>query len=311
MKRRALLRGGLQGALTLGVAKTLHNTVVGYGHFGIGHNLRTRELEPVARASMPRLDWRERTIDGVPVRVRDGVVRYRQAGAWTAVTEEAPLHFRDLQQDVADLRADAVRFRFLPVDAFFDLTRRDESRPSMVALLRRERAASPTDVASVTGVSPADSAALIAALVGAFRDRTSYDIPRYLAGSVEDNLLPGDADLRAPFVPEVDFARLARGDKQFRLFCTGYTRLANEAIHATPVSDQQPPIFGVQVRNRRHKHVYNGIGSVLRLDGDLTVPMAFVDYMETTLVDDFRANRLRELSVDAAAGRHRADEIRW
>ena len=311
MNRRAFIRRGALGGFTLGIAKALHNTTIGYGQFGIGDNLQTADIEQVAKADMPALEWRERTIGDQPVRLTPSGIRYQRDGRWPRIDEDAPPIVHEFQRDLTAIHADEFTFAFSGIDSFFDTVETADVRPAMVTFLRNSMTADPSLVETVTGVSPTRPQPLLTAFVELFRDRSRYDVPRYVAGSIDDNVLPFDANLRDPFEPDIDFELLASHDDTIGMFCTEYTWLVIEALHSVPAERQTPPVFGVQVRNRRHKHMYNGIGSVIRRDDELIIPMTFADYTDTTLIDDFRAGRFVDDSLDAYDTSHRADQIRW
>jgi hypothetical protein len=59
------------------------------------------------------------------------------------------------------------------------------------------------------------------------------------------------------------------------------------------------------VRDRRHKHVYNGLATAFLEDG-LTIAVTFLDYTHSTLYHDFRL-----IGLAAYDEWHRADEIHW
>lgn len=310
--RRTLLRGGLTAAASVGAGRALHNTVIGYGQFGLGKNLRTQDLASIAveRLTLPR--HFATTIDGDDVAIRRGSIRYRRDGDWHPVDGDAPAPVETFAADVAAIRDGDVTFTFHDPDAFFDRLRDERPRPPVVALLRA-RAPTPADpdrVASVTDVDPTDGEGLVRGLTEAFRDHSYYDVPRYVAGSVQDNLLFGSMNLRAPFRPTVSFEALDDADDAIGLFCTEYVRLVNRAIVSVPASEQTPPLVGLTVRNRRHKHVFNAVASAIHADG-LEIPMTFVDYTYSTLYDDFKLTGVLGEGLNAYGTRHRADRIQW
>jgi hypothetical protein len=177
----------------------------------------------------------------------------------------------------------------------------------------RGRIAEPVTPETVTqfgGVSPTDRKGLITGLKDGFREYGYYDVPRYIAGSVQDNMIQGARDLRAPFEGPTDFETLLE-EGTTGLFCYELTYRAIEALHSVPATEQNPPLVGFWIRDRRHKHVYNGIASVLRDDGELRVPMTFLDYTDSTLYDDLRVKRITGEGLCACDRGHRADEIYW
>lgn len=312
MKRREMMWRTGQGAIALGIAKTLHNTVVGYGQFGIGSNLISQDLEAIASAKFPSFRRRRYSqIDNNAVRVRSGIAEYEDDGEWREARDADHAAIRSFDRDVRTVTTGDFSFRFCDLQSFFEDIDPDSVRPAIVELLRGRAGADPETIMSLTSASLHDAEALVYGLADIFREQTRYDIPRYLAGAVDDNLLPVDANLREPFRPTVDFETLASQSTPIGLFCTEYTRLANAAVHSIPAVEQSPPIFGLTVRNARHKHVYNGFGTVVSHQDEMVLPITFADYTDSTLVDDFRLRKFVGERVNAFDTSHRADEIWW
>ncbi len=312
LNRRSVLRGGLTAAAAVGVGRAMHNTVVGYGQFGLGENLHTQDLARLAADGLVTPRLYTTTIDDYDVELRRGAVRYRREDDWQSVAEDAPTPVGTFAADVAAIQDGDVSFTFHEPTTFFERLRDHRTLPRIVGLLRARAPtpADPTRVASVVGVEPTDGEGLVLGLVDAFRSHSYYDVPRYAAGSVQDNLLFGSVDLRAPFRTTVSFEALDTTRDEVGLFCMEYVRLANRAIVSVPATDQSPPLVGITVRNRRHKHVFNGFASAIRTDG-LEIPMTFVDYTYSTLYDDLSLRGVLGEGTNAFGTRHRADTIQW
>jgi hypothetical protein len=165
-------------------------------------------------------------------------------------------------------------------------------------------------VEEVVAAPPTRPRAIAEGLVGGFREHASYDVPRYLAGSVEDNVLFGAADLREFFESPVDFEAVADGETT-GLFCYELVYRSIEAFHATHPADQRVPVAGTVVFDDRHKHVYTGLASVVREGGDLVVPMTFLDYTHSTLYDDLALGGVLGEGLEAYNRRHRATAVYW
>lgn len=315
MTRRQLLRHGVGGGVTIGMAKALHNTTIGYGHFGVGENLRTQDLAAIAGANFRVPQVAEMEIDGYDVALAGESIRYRtDTEEWQNGRDpDAPDWVTRFAADVDDLRAGAFTFTFAGVEDFFSSVPDADLRAPAVEVLRGSNYArtNPDAIAEFVGTSPGDAEAIVRGLVPAFREHSRYDAPRYLAGSIDDNVLPVDADLRAPFRPSVRFDAITESTEPVGLFCGEFTILANRAIRSVPATSQSPPLYGLIVRDRRHKHVYNGFGSVRRTADGLELPITFVDYTHTTVYDDFNLTRLLGSGFDAYTTRHRADTIAW
>ena len=329
MKRRQVLRLGLQGGVTLAAAKAIHNVFLGYGRIGPGTNLRVQDLDRVAadRFSVPNSYWG--SVDGHDLVLDDERLWVGDDDdSWTTIDLDADAPERalevddrfgfetqpltELTTDLESLRVSAYTFEFHDVDGFFDRIAASTSRPYTADLLRgrRYRTADPATVERFTDVSPTDPRALLEGFVPAFRRWTSYDVPRYVAGSVEDNVLFSRVELRRHFQPEATFEAIMAADG-VGLFCWEFTFLANEALHSLPAHEQQIPLLGCWVRDRRHKHIYNAFASVIRADGELVIPVSFVDYTHTTLYDDLSLTWLLGEGFDAYDTSHRADELYW
>lgn len=315
MNRRELLSFGVRGGLAFGLAKALHNTVLGYGHVGLGENLHSQPLEEIARERFRLPEWYDTQVAGQRVRLRpSGPVVRTSDGRWEPIPEDPTRSaLRRFRNDLQDLRTGSFRFAFASPDTLFRTVDAAETRPALVDVIRGhlQQRTDPETVEAFADVSPTRAEPLIRALVGAFREQTRYDFPRYLAGAVDDNVLPVNGNLRGPLRPDADLRTIHEAEDPVGLFCGEYTRLSIRAVHAVPARDQSPPLYGVYVRDRRHKHAYTGFGSVIDEEGELVLPMTFVDYTDTTRYGDLRLESLFGSGFDAYDTWHRADEIRW
>jgi hypothetical protein len=172
-------------------------------------------------------------------------------------------------------------------------------------------------VGEFTAADPTDPEAVVRGLVGAFREKTDYDVPRYLAGAVQFNLAMNTVDLREPFADPVDWPALTDGEST-GLFCNEYAKRSVEALHAADPRTQTPPTAGALVYDTRHRHVYTMAASVVREGtddgegvGELAVPATFLDYMHSTLYDDFGLTGVLGEGLEAYDRRHRATGIGW
>lgn len=323
-RRRAIAGAG--GVLSgVGVVRGLDNVVLGYGELGNGTNLHEQDLAALVTENMA-VEYDER-VAGHRVRVTDdAVVVSTGSGARRlplATDERAEARDLDadlgfdgrltaLYADVRDLRTGAYRMAFSQPEPFFDRVRAGDARPDAVAGIRGrgDRRADPGVVERFADAPPTRPARLAAALVSAFRAHASYDIPRYAAGSIEDNVIFGAADLRQYFENEVSFeAMLDREDTG--LFCWELVVRSMEALQVVAPWAQSVPVAACYTRDRRHKHAYTGVVSVVREDGDLVVPMTFLDYTHSTLYDDLHVTWLTGRGLAAYDGRHRATHVYW
>lgn len=314
LSRRRLLAIVGGGGLTLGSAKAVDNVFLGYGGIGGGTNLREQDLDPLLTEN--------RVFGG---RVEDEKQEYHvdDDRLWVARDGGWRQHFFDdrpenLANDALALFRDATElyrepaYEYHTIREFFARLDETTPRPLATAALRGSvsEPTTPEIVTQFGGVSPMDGEGLVTGLKDGFREYGYYDVPRYLAGSVQDNVIRGARDLRAPFVGPTDFETLLE-EGSTGLFCYELTYRAIEALHSVPAVEQSPPLASFWVRDRRHKHVYNGLASVVRDGGELRVPITFLDYTDSTLYDDLRVRRITGEGLCAYDTGHRADEIYW
>jgi hypothetical protein len=330
-RRRALTALGTVGFA--GSAKALDNVVVGYGIVE-GTNLVDQDLATVVGERLrPRRTWTTARghelvfADGTASLSGDGVDETVDLGAASrddALALDDELGFELFEPLVADhdrltalidenpAAVDGVRFEFSTYEPFFERVRNGDTRPGAVARLRENRYTDvePATVEAFAGADPREPKAVVDGLVGAFREHTSYDIPRYAAGSVEDNVLLGSVDLRQHFESPTGFEALEDG-RNSGLFCYEFVYRSVEALHSVSAYEQTTPVFGGRVHDERHKHAYTAIGSVLREGGELVIPMTFVDYTHSTLYDDLALRGVMGRGLEAYNDRHRATDIYW
>lgn len=326
LTRRQALRAAAGAGVTVGAAKAVDNVLVGYGTL-VGTNLVAQAdsgalasiadegLRP-ARGPRFRVGKYAVTVGETVASVEgaDGRLAERPLTdlSWEwAADFGLPTPLGDLVGDLGAIARDEHRFEFHRVDDFFDRATGAATRPLAVGALRRWPTTDPQHVRAFTGADPAAPRAVLAGLVEGFRTHTYYDAPRYLAGSIQDNVIFGAADLRAPFRDPVGFGALITGGGQTGLFCYEFTHRSLEALHAVPATDQTVPVVGARVWDQRHKHVYTAVASVLRDGGEVVVPMTFVDYTHTTLYDDANLRGLLGEGFEAYNRRHRASVVHW
>lgn len=321
VSRRDALKAFGGGALGLGAGKAVDNVLLGYEK-----NLRTQDLAAVAAERFAPSERYDRRIGDYRVLHQQetlfvlGVDTVREA---LSVPDGSPEEAARIDEEyslggavsqlLADIRAierGDVSFAFSTVDSFFQRIADAEPRSYTADVLRGRRRGDPETVEAFTGVDPADPQATLGALVESFREHASYDVPRYVAGSVEDNVIFGATDLRKHFHKPVDFDSL-REQRGTGMFCYEFTYRSMEALHAVPAAAQTVPAVGAKVHDYRHKHVYTAVASAIRSDGDLVIPMTFVDYTHSTLYDDFGLTGVLGDGFEAYGERHRADELFW
>jgi hypothetical protein len=306
--------------------KTLDNVVLGYGPI-VGENLETQSLAKLTSDGLFRgrrsvqADGHRLVLAGGMLGVfNDDTLRTKvQVDATTpreaaALDDKLGLYTGPLEQVVRDLRVltDGVApFAFGQSTEMFERARAGEPRPYTTGLLRGgSLGADQSLVAAFVQADITDPQAVIHGLASAFRRKTDYDLPRYLAGAIQFNVMMNTVSLREPFEEPVDWAALT-DDTTTGMFCNEYAKRSVEALHATAPREQTPPTAGALVYDTRHRHVYTLAASVIREDGELVIPTTFLDYMHATLYDDVGVTVMMGDGLEAYDQRHRATNIGW
>lgn len=274
-----------------GGARAVDNVLLGYGK-----NLRTQDLGAVVSERFPpALSTR---VDGSRIGWMDGEldIEGTDAGSrWGAVEQ--------LSMDLPELSEGEIDFEFCGPDDFFS---REGVRRFTTDAVRGVPGADPGVVEDFAGTDPGETRELVQGLGEAFREETSYDVPRYLAGAVTDNVLMGTVKLRPAFSHDVDFGALRRNDAT-RMFCFEYVNRSVEALHSVPAHRQATPVVAGKVSDYRHKHSYTVLSTVVR-DPGLKLVSTFLDYTRLVLGDELP---VMESHLWAYDGRHRADRVHW
>lgn len=324
--RRAWLKRAGAATAAVGAAVAANNVVLGYGTV-TGTNLTEQSMDSIAaqpflesdrQAPVPggRLEIDHRG-DRLTVR-GDGYRRLslaettpeaaREAAAAVGVDPETTV---EAVADVLAIKADEMRWKPVTFDAFRETVEQGSPRPVATGLLRaRYTDADPETVADFTGADPTDPVATAYALAEAFRETTYYDIPRYVAGSIQYNVLLNQVKLRPYLRSDTSFEALAEGRTR-GMFCQELTHRSIEAFHAPSVLEQSPPVASVVAYDPRHRHNYTALATVTRRDGELVVPIAFLDYTHSTLYDDLNLRGVMGEGLEAYNSRHRARELTW
>lgn len=314
--------GGGASIAALGGGRALYNTVLGYGQFGMGTNLLEQDIDPIATERM--LPTYDESISGVRVQVDSRGIDIGDEDRLEFETEtSADARTLDsnyrldgrlerLFSDLSSFHDGAFAFEYHQPSAFFDRLEEQPTRPDIVTAIRSnwDRAVDPSVIEAFADADPVDPTAVIDGLVEGFREHTSYDVPRYLAGSVEDNVILGAADLRQYFEDDVTFDALLEADGT-GIFCWELVFRSIEALQSVSAAEQTVPVAACYVSDRRHKHAFTGIVSAIRDGGELRFPMTFVDYTYATLHDDFRLTGVLGEGLAAYDDSHRADEMYW
>ncbi|MFP4633081.1 MAG: hypothetical protein ACLFMT_06575 [Halobacteriales archaeon] len=313
-RRKFLALGG--GLAAVAGAKAVHNVFLGYGK-----NLKSQDLAATMRADLSPMPF-ETDVDGLSLDVgrvhaaverdgdRVGSFRLGDHGDARALESEveADLGLVDLSRDHEALDEGDYEFEFHSFDGFFERVEDATFRPYAVEMLRGDYVDVPADDVEEVAADPRSTRELLLGLREGFRERTRYDVPRYLAGSVEDNILRRRVDLRRHFENDVGWDSVVAGDA--RLFCWEYNERSAEALHSVSAFEQDVPVAAAEIGDRRHKHAFLGVVTCV-WDGGLKLPTAFVDYTHSTLYGDFGLTPVMGDGLRAFDDGHRADYVRW
>ena len=324
-RREAVAAGG--GLLTgVGAFRAIDNVLLGYGETGVGTNVREQDLPGLVSETLTT--GYDEQVRGHRVRLAGGAIDVSrgsdtrrldlsadEGASVRALDDDLGLDGRlaALYADLRAVRSGDVRFAFSQPAAFFDRVRAADARPDVLAAVRGrgDRTVPPATVERFAGTPPSEPEPLAAALVGAFREQAAYDVPRYLAGAIEDNVIFGAADLRRHLESDVTFGAMLSSEDDTDLFCWEFALRSIEALQVAAPWHQRLPVAAAYVRDARHKHVYTGVASAIRTDGDLVVPMTFLDYTHSTLYDDVNVTGLTGRGLAAYDDRHRVTHVYW
>jgi hypothetical protein len=320
MRRRRFLALAGGGTLALAGGVAVDNVLLGYGPV-TGTNLLEQDVESLANERLGPLEGRPLDVGETTLSLRaDGLSVAGETLPWT--TSWATLRRAEREHGLPDgalvqLATDVPALwdgdhavEPLGLEAFFERVADAEPRPYTVAALRgpRVRDVAPSLVEAFADVDPADPREVAYGLVDGFRGHTFFDVPRYVAGAVEDNVLRGRADLRGPFESPTDFRAMLDGENA-GAFCYELSNLAIEAFHAVSAPEQAVPVVGAYVRDARHKHVFTGLATVLS-EGP-TLALTFLDYTPTTAAHSFGVTPAIGDDPNAYTARHRATDVLW
>lgn len=309
------------GGVGVGSYKAVDNVLLGYGT-----NLKNQDLSELASDGLSvaseystEVDGYTVSVDGWDVAVGDGGETFDSLFYLTASREEAAaidLQF-GLNGVVEEIVTDAPRiedgkytFEFHTFEDFFDRLSSAETRPFTTDLLRGFGSADRQEVSEFIGGRPEEPKTVLESLESSFVEKSSYDLPRYIAGSITDNIFFKQVRLRPYFEGDVGYESL-NSDSPTRMFCYEYVYRSIEALHAVPAHRQEYPVVGFGVHDSRHKHYYTGVASVVEEGSDLVIPVTFVDYTRTTLYEDLRLSGILGSSLNAYDSSHRATRIDW
>lgn len=326
MNRREVLAYLGGAGAGLGLWRATHNTVIGYGRI-TGTNVTEQEFDNLLTEQhgfwRTSIEWGETRItvdDGWENLLVDPSEEVAISDRDRLASIESE-RFQDpvLTELAADLTAikSGITVEPMSLQSFFETIDPDPVRGLAVHALRGTprvgsdpEPVAASDLQSFISADPANPEAIIYELATAFREHANYDIPRYLAGAIEDNILLGRRDLREHF-EEPDTIEAMLDGATPGLFCTELTIESMRALHAVPAVDQSIPVAAMYLRNSRHKHAYTGFVTLRREDGELRAPMGFADYMYSTLYDDLQATTLFGEGLNAYDTTHRVTEIDW
>jgi hypothetical protein len=319
LTRRQILSliGG--GSLVAGAGR------VGYEYTGFGHvsgtNLVEQSLKPLARRHLEptpvTLDLSDRRLvfDGNLITLRtDDDERVTSVSLADTDPADAGTFADPVAELVADLSAihsGDLQFEFLDHEQFFDRLRDSNQRQCTVAALRGQRFRRPSvrTIRQFTGTNPANTEHLVSGLASGFRSATHFDASRYVAGVIEQYLLLDAVPFQSKFRQPTTFEAIRDGSAG--LYCAEYALRSVEAFHTIPPHRQSISVFGGIVVDLRHNHAYTALGSVVREDDTLRIPMTFLDFFYSTLYDTLDLEWAFGSGVNAYDEFHRATAIHY
>ena len=321
MDRRDFLKLLGVGGVGVGSYKAVDNVLLGYGT-----NLKNQDLSKLASDGLSvasdysvYVNGYTVSVDGWDVAVGDGSETLDSLSYLTASREEAMVLdsryglegvVEEIVTDAPRIGDDEYTFEFHNFEDFFDRISSAKTCPFTTDLLRGFGSADREDVAEFVDASPENPKRVLESMESSFVEKSSYDLPRYIAGSITDNIFFKRIRLRPYFEGDVGYESL-NSDSPTRMFCYEYVYRSIEALHSVPAHRQEHPVVGFGVHDSRHKHYYTGVASVVEKDGELVIPVTFVDYTRTTLYQDLRLSGILGSSLNAYDSDHRATRIDW
>lgn len=319
LSRRSVLRLVGAGAIGAGAARVIYE----YTGFGTvtGTNLTEQRLGAIARRNLGpspfalRLPNRRLVLDGRSIELRDETGERVDA---VSIADGESVDSDRLEEPLSELAADLraidegeFAFEFSGCDEFFQRLRDARPRPFTVAALRGRRFRRPSreTVRRFAGVDPSDPASLVTGLAEEFGERTHFDYTRLVAESVQENLLIGAVPIKERFREPTHLDAILDGTSG--LYCYEYMLRSIEAFHAVAPHRQTVPVFGAIVLDPRHNHAYTGLASVVRENGEVRIPMTFLDYYYSTLFDNLGLQGRFGEGADAYNEYHRAANIHY
>lgn len=319
LTRRQVLSLIAGGSLAAGAGR------VGYEYTGFGHvsgtnlveqslqSLASRHLEPTPVT----LDLSDRRLmfDGNQISLRSADDELLTS---VTIADTDPVDAGAFTDPVAELVADLpaihsgdLRFEFLDHESFYDRLRDSNHRQFTVAALRGRRFRRPRvrRIRQFAGTDPAHTDRLVSGLASGFRSATHFDVARYVTGVIEQYLLFGVVPLQSKVRQPTTFEAIGNGSAG--LYCAEYALRSVEAFHAIPPHRQSIPVFGGIVVDVRHNHAYTALGSVVREDDTLRIPMTFLDFFYSTLFDTLGLEWAFGSAVNAYDEFHRATAIHY
>lgn len=324
--RRQLLAGGGVGVASVGTAKTADNILIGYGHLS-GTNLTQQNLVPIANAGFSPASFEIQRddiafiFDGAKIRLigTDYDETLSATEGDTGAAREMDRHnsfsgtpVLELVEDLTAFVDGKFEFEFFSVPEFFSRVSEGTTRPYTALAFRGSSRSTPhhTVIREFAAVEPTAVKELIDGLADGFRHYTRYNAERYIARSIQSNLLFNTVSLDSPFTHQTAFEEIM-DDPKTPFLCWDFTERSIEAFHAVSPVRQDVPIIAGRVDDARHGHVYTALATVLRQDSSLRIPVTFLDYRNAILFDSGPLSLVFDPDVGAFDARHRATRIRW
>lgn len=311
---------------SVGTAKAADNILIGYGNLS-GTNLTQQNLVPIASAGFSPASFeiqRDDTaliFDGAKIRLigteYDETLSSTEGN--TGVARKMDRHHSvfgtpalELVEDLTAFANGKFEFEFFSVSEFFSQVSEGTTRPYTALAFRGANRSSPqlSVIREFADVDPTAMKELIGGLADGFRQYTRYNTERYIARSIQFNLLLNTVSLDSPFTHQTAFEEIMDGPKT-PFLCWDFAERSIEAFHAVSPVRQDVPVIAGRVNDARHGHVYTALATVLRLGSSLRIPVTFLDYRNAILFDSGPLSLVFDPDVGAFDARHRATRIRW
>ncbi|MFB6283990.1 MAG: hypothetical protein ABEK59_08685 [Halobacteria archaeon] len=325
MDRRKFLKlSGATGYLSLTAVvwyKILDNI-----HFGYGKNVTNQDVSSKVEENLTPASVHKGRMDGYDVKTDHDLISFSKkdnqidtvnVGDRTVNEQSERIDATvGSQLDLLPVHLDRIRsgeFEVKPMsmDSFFRYTEKNNSNHYATGVLRnKSHVDKKPQITEFSGAQPSDPENFLYSLSDSFQENATYDVHRYVAGSITYHVLMNKYDVRDLLEHDVDYEAL-NDNEQTAMFCYEFTNRSIEGLHSASPRKQDPPVFAGSVSDRRHKHVYTVVASLVTDGRDVEIPLTFVDYTYKTLYDGVGMDDLLGKDINGYDDHHRITDIYW